>query len=189
MIDVVTDFANSFFLICSEVYSRRDPYDDQENGREVLRLVADQKIKKRPPTPRNMPEKVKALMSDCLEDNPDERPSFEELDMRLKRIDADSAVLTSATTHHSKTNLTGSQISLFDIFPRHIAEQLQRGQAVEPEQKDSVTIFFSDIVGFTTISSEMEPRKIAALLDRLYSKFDALSHKHDIFKGKNPVYN
>ena len=45
-----------------------------------------------------------------------------------------------------------------------------------------VTIFFSDIVGFTTISSELPPKKIADLLDRLYTKFDALSLKHDIFK-------
>jgi class 3 adenylate cyclase len=44
------------------------------------------------------------------------------------------------------------------------------------------TIFFSDIVGFTTISSELDPRKVATLLDRLYTKLDALSRKHDVFK-------
>jgi class 3 adenylate cyclase len=37
-------------------------------------------------------------------------------------------------------------------------------------------------VGFTTISSELDPRKVAALLDRLYTKLDALSRKHDVFK-------
>lgn len=52
---------------------------------------------------------------------------------------------------------------------------------------DSNVLFFpfgiiSDIVGFTDISSELEPRKVASLLDRLYTKFDALSTKHDIFK-------
>jgi hypothetical protein len=180
MIFVMTDFAQSF-SICSEVYSRRDPYSDEENGEEVLRLVADKKVKKRPPGPRNMPDKIKALMADCVEDNPNERPSFEELDMRLKRIDAESAVITGPS-NHNKSRTSSSQISLFDIYPRHIAEALQRGQAVEPENKESVTIFFSDIVGFTTMSSEMEPRNVAALLDRLYTKFDALSRKHDIFK-------
>jgi len=43
----------------------------------------------------------------------------------------------------------------------------------------------SDIVGFTKISSELDPRKVATMLDRLYQAFDELSHKHDIFKGKN----
>jgi len=38
------------------------------------------------------------------------------------------------------------------------------------------------VVGFTKISSEIEPRKVANMLDRLYTKFDGLSHKHDVFK-------
>lgn len=36
--------------------------------------------------------------------------------------------------------------------------------------------------GFTTISSELDPRKVADLLDRLYTKFDNLSHQHELFK-------
>jgi len=46
---------------------------------------------------------------------------------------------------------------------------------------------FSDIVGFTNISSTMEARKVANLLDRLYSKFDELSNKHDVFKVETIV--
>lgn len=156
------------------MYSRRDPYEGEDPS-DVLRLVADKHIQKRPPVPSHMPDKVKALMADCLEEDAENRPSFEELDLRLKRV-------------HTETADTGfmsvkpSNVSLFDIFPRHIAEALRDGRAVEAEHKDSVTIFFSDIVGFTSISSELEPRKVAALLDRLYTVFDELSAKHDVFK-------
>ena len=45
-----------------------------------------------------------------------------------------------------------------------------------------MTIFFSDIVGFTNISSELDPMKVSDLLDRLYNSFDALSEFHDVFK-------
>lgn len=46
-----------------------------------------------------------------------------------------------------------------------------------------IFIYFSvDIVGFTNISSQLEPRKVADMLDRLYTKFDRLSQEHDIFK-------
>ena len=38
------------------------------------------------------------------------------------------------------------------------------------------------VVGFTNISSELEPRKVADMLDRLYTRFDALSNEYDIFK-------
>jgi hypothetical protein len=86
-------------------------------------------------------------------------------------------------------------VSLFDIFPRyvktgtekdfdriyqyvshalyfsvfsHIAEALRDGRQVEAEHRDCVTIFFSDIVDFTAISSKLPPGKVADLLDRLY---------------------
>jgi serine/threonine protein kinase len=165
----------SFGIILYEVYSRRDPYEG-ENAKDVLRAVADPNIQKRPPVPLSMPDKIVSLMRDCVEEDQEKRPTFEELDMRIKRIDAESAEAGSTTTKNK------SQVSLFDIFPRHIAEALRDGRKVEAEHKDCVTIFFSDIVGFTVISSELEPRKIADMLGRLYTKFDDLSGKYDVFK-------
>ena len=169
--------AYSFGIILYEVYARRDPYDDDGDARVVLQEVADKAVKKRPPFPRDMPEAIKSLMSDCLEDDPSKRPSYEELDTRLKRIDADQAELAG-----SKNRRSNAHISLFDIFPRHVAEALEKGQTVNPEHKDSVCIFFSDIIGFTTMSSTLEPQKVANMLDRLYTKFDQLSEKYDCFK-------
>jgi len=45
-----------------------------------------------------------------------------------------------------------------------------------------VTIFFSDIMGYTKMSSEMTPIEVMNMLNELYSKFDALSKKHKVFK-------
>ena len=39
-----------------------------------------------------------------------------------------------------------------------------------------------DIVGFTTLSKKIPATKVASMLNRLYTKFDALSLEHDIFK-------
>jgi Adenylate and Guanylate cyclase catalytic domain len=71
---------------------------------------------------------------------------------------------------------------LYSVFPKHVADALRNGQKVEPENHDLVTIFFSDIVGFTDISSKLDPLKISDMLDRLYHSFDALSDYHDVFK-------
>ena len=161
----------SFGIIIYEAFSRKDPYEgEEEDAKQILAKVANPKINKRPPTPRDCPTQLASLMKDCLCAFPDERPTFEEVDTRLNRVEA-------RTEDNSKT-----AVSLFDIFPRHIANALRNGQRIEPEHKDSVTIFFSDIVGFTSISSELEPGKVASLLDRLYHKFDELSEKHDVFK-------
>ncbi|EKX55050.1 hypothetical protein GUITHDRAFT_60308, partial [Guillardia theta CCMP2712] len=63
-----------------------------------------------------------------------------------------------------------------------VADALKAGKRVEPERKESVTIFFSDIVGFTTISSSLDPQKVSEMLHNLYMSFDELSKEYGVFK-------
>lgn len=53
------------------------------------------------------------------------------------------------------------------ISYRSVAEQLKRGESVLPETYEEVSIFFSDIVGFTTISSTSEPLEVCINWDYL----------------------
>lgn len=174
----------SFGIILYEVYSRKDPYHGEDLG-EALRLVQDPAVNKRPPVPPTMPPAIVALMCDCLMPNPSSRPSFDEIDKRLMRLNVES-IEPGQTGYSAKTTKARqaelNENLLYNVFPKHIAEALRDGRKVEPEHHECVTIFFSDIVGFTTISSTISPMKIADMLDRLYLAFDYLSDEHDVFK-------
>mmetsp|Transcript_25718 Transcript_25718/g.37953 ORF Transcript_25718/g.37953 Transcript_25718/m.37953 type:complete len:1494 (+) Transcript_25718:46-4527(+) len=173
----------SFGIILYELYSRKDPYQGEDHV-EVLELVADPVICKRPPVPASCPPDVQTLMTDCLKGGPENRPTFEELDVRLKRLDVETVepFEMQFSLQEAKRLKQRTETLLFDVFPKHVAEALRDGRKVDPESRDIVTIFFSDIVGFTNISSTLEPIKISRMLDRLYNSFDKISRKHDVFK-------
>ena len=46
------------------------------------------------------------------------------------------------------------------------------GEVVQPEFHDSVTIYFSDIVGFTNFCSQQSAGEIVLLLNELYRSVD-----------------
>ncbi|VDM38611.1 unnamed protein product [Toxocara canis] len=74
------------------------------------------------------------------------------------------------------------RLFLATITLRNYPEDLKIGKPVLPQLYPCSTILFSDIRGFTRISSTSTPFQIVTFLNDLFSGFDAIIAKHDAYK-------
>jgi guanylate cyclase len=73
---------------------------------------------------------------------------------------------------------------LTNAIPAAIATRLRHGEQRIAESYPETTIVFIDIAGFTPWSQRTEPARVVALLDDLFSRFDALAGAYAIEKIK-----
>ncbi|KAH7716097.1 guanylate cyclase [Aphelenchoides avenae] len=71
---------------------------------------------------------------------------------------------------------------LKNMLPASIADDLKVGKPVVPQLYASSTVLFSDIRGFTRISSTSTPLQVVTFLNEMFSGFDAIIAKHDAYK-------
>lgn len=65
---------------------------------------------------------------------------------------------------------------------RSCADKLKQGENVHPEVFESATVFFSDVIGFTAITSKSTPIEIVDLLNDFYTCFDKIISSYDAYK-------
>ncbi|XP_030285719.1 retinal guanylyl cyclase 2 isoform X1 [Sparus aurata] len=193
----------SFGIVMQEVVMRGPPFCMMDlSAADII-----EKLRKPPPLFRPVvsqdcaPLECIQLMKQCWTEQPDKRPGFDEIFDQFKNINKgkktniiDSMLrmleqyssnleeLIRERTEELEIEKQKTEKLLTQMLPPSVAEALKVGGTVEPEHFDSVTIYFSDIVGFTTISANSEPIEVVDLLNDLYTVFDAIIGNHDVYK-------
>jgi adenylate cyclase len=77
-----------------------------------------------------------------------------------------------------------SDLLLLSILPRAIAERMKQGETNIADSFADATVLVADLVGFTSLSAQINPVEIVHLLNEIFSAFDLLVERHDLEKIK-----
>ena len=168
----------SFGMLLYHVTHREEPFADCDTSfvaKGICDLDSDELI--RPIVTRtNLEADIVDFMTRCWRDDPAARPSAQaavELLSQYSELSLAGQLLLEASQQRAL---------LQQMLPDHVVRALQEDRPPSSRTFDMVTIFFSDIKGFTNISSSQTPEGVMRLLDELYTKFDAICNKHDLMK-------
>lgn len=67
---------------------------------------------------------------------------------------------------------------LLNTLPEKVVDDLKKFGQSEPKKFEQVTVCVSDIVGFTQISSQLDPKRLITKLNDLYTAFDEIMIKY-----------
>ncbi|ELT96795.1 hypothetical protein CAPTEDRAFT_124162 [Capitella teleta] len=202
----------SFAIICQEIVHRSGPfwvksmtlspqdiYRKVKNGqrpyfRPTLELDSDDA--------EGCSEELANMIKKCWSEEPMERPDFHSLKSIIRKINKEGdsgnildnllsrmeqyannleALVEERTANYLEQKKRAEDL-LYNMLPRAVAVQLMRGESVTADSFEGVTIYFSDICGFTAMSAESTPMQVIDLLNDLYTTFDSIIGTFDVYK-------
>ncbi|XP_030761809.1 receptor-type guanylate cyclase Gyc76C-like isoform X2 [Sitophilus oryzae] len=172
---------------------KREPFEGEEPFRPLVNILYDSE--------NGCDESVLQVMRECWSEYPEQRPDFATIRTRLKRMKEGKSknimdqMMEMMEKHannleelvNERTRLLYEEKNktedlLHRMLPKPVAARLTKGYGIEPESFNLVTIYFSDIVGFTAMSAESTPLQVVQFLNDLYTVFDRIIKGYDVYK-------
>ncbi|XP_071985286.1 atrial natriuretic peptide receptor 1-like [Engystomops pustulosus] len=140
------------------------------------------------------------LVQRCWAHNPLMRPPFEQIkkslekmnphrvspvDMMMNLMEKYSKHLEAIVAERTQDLLQEKQKTdrlLYSMLPKPVADDLRQGLTCEAQSYTNATVYFSDIVGFTSLSGASTPHQVVNFLNKLYTKFDDIIDNYDVYK-------
>ncbi|VDO80679.1 unnamed protein product [Haemonchus placei] len=181
----------SFGIICAQLVTKTSAWDidnRKEDASEILYMVKKGGHNQERPslTLKDGDEANPALLHlirDCWTERPSERPDINMVKSSLKSMNTNrkgnlmdyvfnmleqyASTLEGEVEDRTKQlaeEQKKSDLLLYRMLPKQVADKLKLGQSVEPETFESVTVFFSDVVSFTTLAAKCNPMQVRVLV-------------------------
>nr|CDS24936.1 retinal guanylyl cyclase 2 [Echinococcus granulosus] len=185
---------------------RAKPYGLEDIAVEELpkRVRSREKPPFRPqiqPLQTGIPPVYRDILERAWLENPSLRPTFKELHEEIRQMTKGKKTnivehmfkmmenyssrledQVRTRTEELEKEKRKKEILICRMLPPVVAEALKAGVAVALETYDEVSVYISDIVGFTTISAMSTPLQAVDLLNDLYTLFDKTIANYDVYK-------
>ncbi|XP_063399114.1 atrial natriuretic peptide receptor 1-like [Mytilus trossulus] len=202
----------SFGIIAKELVTRDTPYGCEvymSSNEIISKVAATTKVPFRPKFPymsdnnqaMEQTKAIQALIQRCWAEDPQIRPSvkrvlktlntispfkksnvIENMIVMMEKYSNQLEELVAERTVQLEDEKRKTDALLYQMLPRRVAEDLKLGKPVKAESFEKATIYFSDIVGFTTIAGECTPIQVVELLNSLYTLFDDTIKTYEVYK-------
>ncbi|KAI8041664.1 speract receptor isoform X1 [Drosophila gunungcola] len=199
--------AYSFGLLLYEMHVRRGPFGETGlTPMQCLQKVLQPQDQLNPYRPSLQPletafDCVSECLRECWAERPEDRPDFKTIRTKLRPLRKgmrpnifdnmmammekyanNLEALVDDRTDQLQEEKKKTDALLHEMLPRCVADQLKKGHKVDPEHYEQVSIYFSDIVGFTAMSAECTPLQVVDFLNDLYTCFDSIIGHYDVYK-------
>ncbi|XP_041366399.1 atrial natriuretic peptide receptor 1-like [Gigantopelta aegis] len=197
-------------VILKELLSLRRPYANESTftPKEIVQAVAHPVDKLMRPVIQDIHDEYYSirlsfnkLIHLCWAEDPEQRPTakivlknikrfspyrtssvMDNMLMMMERYSNRLEEIVAERTAQLEDEKRKTDQLLYKMLPKTVADELKLGNPVPAEYYDSVTIFFSDIVGFTSLAAESTPLEIVDFLNSLYSSFDDIIQRFQVYK-------
>ncbi|KAM6473127.1 atrial natriuretic peptide receptor 2-like [Liasis olivaceus] len=157
----------SYAIILLEIATRSDP------------TLLIRKCRKGNPAQRLSFEQVKKLLYKM---NPNKVSPVDMMMTLMEKYSKHLEVLVAERTQDLTYEKQKTDRLLYSMLPKQVADDLRQGKPLQAQSYVNSTIFFSDIVGFTQLSSTSTPYQVVDFLNKLYTTFDEIIDNYDVYK-------
>ncbi|KAG8455040.1 hypothetical protein GDO86_001312 [Hymenochirus boettgeri] len=191
----------SYAIILLEIATRSDSMAKDENSStEYCCLPLPELIKAKSDNGCPCPSEYIELIRRCRSQNPTNRPTFEQVKKQLYKMNPNKVspvdmmmtlmekyskhleLLVAERTQDLMLEKQKTDRLLYSMLPRQVADDLRQGKPLQAQSYTAATVFFSDIVGFTQLSSSSTPYQVVDFLNKLYTTFDEIIDNYDVYK-------